>query len=355
MILHIIEPTFNSYAGHCHSLVQALVQGAPVENVKIWAGKGSEKYWQGRGQLVPYFVKALRRFQAFFLYKRLLCEPGKILLSTAGTSDLITLDWVAKDLIPESKVYLYIHWLGSKETKAAKLAAIAKRQPNLEILCTTASGTDFFKELGFRALTVPYPRSSMLMSNYVAQPFNHLLVAGAARRDKGFNRIVDLVESFSKNSKITWPIFVHASATHQNKHAPEIVDEINRLSHAGYKYLNLLQDTLSPTAYQALFPGAISLQPYSESDFQDRVSGVTLDALLAGCPVVVTANTWLARTVSLYGAGVETNDLSPAGLQIAIEKILSDYSGYAQRAANAGQLLHAQHSVSVMMAAIFKK
>ena len=125
--------------------------------------------------------------------------------------------------------------------------------------------------------------------------------------------------------------------------------------HFDYKYLNLLKDTLSPTAYQALFPGAISLQPYSESDFQDRVSGVTLDALLAGCPVVVTANTWLARTVCLYGAGVETSDLSPTGLQVAIEKILSNYSGYAQRAANAGQLLHAQHSASVMMAAIFKK
>lgn len=355
MILHIVEPTFNSYAGHCHSLVQALVQGAPGVNVKIWAGKGSEKFWQGQGQLVPYFVKSLRRFQAFFLYKRLLCEPGKILLSTAGTSDLVTLDWVAKDLIPESKVYLYIHWLGSKETKAAKLAAIAKRQPNLEILCTTASGTDFFRELGFRALTVPYPRSSMLTPNYVAQPFSHLLVAGAARRDKGFTRIVDLVESFSRQSKITWPIFVQASATHQNKHAPEIIDEINRLSHAGYQYLNLLQNTLSPTSYQALFPGAISLQPYSENDFQDRVSGVTLDALLAGCPVVVTANTWLARIVSLYGAGVETNDLSPAGLQLAIEKILSDYSGYAQRAASAGQLLHAQHSASVMMDTIFKK
>lgn len=352
MTLHIVEPTLNSYAGHCHSLVEALVQAAPAEQVRIWAGMGSERFWQGGGQIEPYFFGPLRRFQAFFLYKRLLRQPGKVLLSTAGTSDLITLDWAAKGKIPESKVYLYIHWVGAKASKAAKLADIAKRQPNLQILCATSQGTAFFRELGFRAQTVPYPRNTLLTQDYIAQPFSHLVVAGAARIDKGFDRIVDLVEALAR-SKATWPMLVQASATHHDKHPPEILGQIDRLTRAGYAHLILQETTLTPTDYQALFPGGISVQPYSESAFQDRVSGVTLDALSAGCPVVVTANTWLARTIARYQAGVATSDLSPAGLQVAIEEILSDYEGYARRAANAGRELHSQHSARVMMEAIF--
>lgn len=353
MILHIVEPTLTSYAGHCHSLVDALVQAAPVEQVRIWAGKGSEKFWKGEGQLEPYFLGPLRKFQAFLLYQRLLRQPGKVLVSTAGTSDLITLDWIAKGVIPESKMYLYIHWLGAKPSKAARLAAIAKRQPNLEILCTTSNGTAFFSELGFRARTVPYPRNAISTQDREAGPFSRLVVAGAARSDKGFDKIVDLVEEFAR-SKAAWPILVQASATHHDKHSPEIHRQIDRLTRAGYAHLILQKTTLTPTDYQAIFPGGISVQPYSESVFQDRVSGVTLDALSAGCPVIVTANTWLARTISQYQAGVATSDLSPAGLRLAIEQVLADYGGYAQRAVKAGSELHSQYSASAMMDAIFE-
>lgn len=354
MILNIVEPTFNSFAGHCHSLIESLVQAAPVEKVRIWAGTGSQKFWKGGGQLKPYFIGPLRRFQAIFLYQRLLRQSGKLLISTAGTSDLIILDWVAKGQIPASKVYLYVHWLGTKSSKKTKLAAIAKRQPNLEILCTTPSGTAFFKELGFQAQTVPYPRYSMLQHENEVRPFNHLVVAGAARSDKGFDRIVDLVVEFSRTNAV-WPITVQASGNHHDKNSPEIFFQIDRLVHSGYPHLSLLETTLSPENYVALFPGAISVQPYSENEFQDRVSGVTLDALSAGCPVVVTANTWLARTVSQYQAGVATSDLSPAGLQLAITQILSDYDGYSRRATIAGRLLNSKHSASVMMDVIFCK
>ena len=103
-----------------------------------------------------------------------------------------------------------------------------------------------------------------------------------------------------------------------------------------------------------MFSGAISIQPYSAGDFQDRVSGVTLDALSAGCPVVVTANTWLGRVVMKHNAGVATSDLSPLGLKMAVDEVLRDYAAYSQRAARAGQLLCQEHSAAEMMTAIFQ-
>jgi hypothetical protein len=355
MVLNIIEPTLNSYTGHCYSLVDAIAQAAPVDQVRIWAGRESAKFWQGRGRIEPYFFRSIRKFQSYFLFRRLLAEPGKMLLSTAGTSDLLLLDWAARSQIPENKVYLYVHWLGGKAAKASKLAKVARMQPNLEVLCATASTTSFFKDLGFRSATVSYPRSREASSQPPAQTFRHLLFAGAARLDKGFGHIADLVEDLAQaQAQAQWPIWVQASSTHQARHGPEILSQIVRLRESGYANLTLLENTLSPQEYQSMFSGAISIQPYSASDFEDRVSGVTLDALSAGCPVVVTANTWLGRVVMKHNAGVVTTDLSPLGLKKAVDEVLRDYAGYAQRAAKAGQLLSHEHSAAEMMAAIFQ-
>lgn len=353
MVLNIIEPTLNSYTGHCYSLVEAIAQAAPVDQVRIWAGRESAKFWQARGQIKPYFFRSIRKFQSYFLFKRLLAEPGKILLSTAGTSDLILLDWAARSPIPEKKVYLYVHWLGAKASKAGKLAKIARNQPNLEILCATETTTSFFQGLGFKSATVAYPRGTVESKAQPVQTFRHLLFAGAARLDKGFDRIADLVEDLA-HTQAQWPIWVQISSTHQAKHGPEILSQIARLRQSGYTNLTLMENTLTPHDYQAMFSGAISIQPYSASDFEDRVSGVTLDALSAGCPVVVTANTWLGRVVMAHNAGVVTNDLSPLGLRTAVDEVLHDYAGYSQRAAKAGQLLCHEHSAAEMMAAIFQ-
>lgn len=353
MVLDIIEPTLNSFTGHCYSLVDAISQAAPVEQVRIWAGRESASFWQGRGQIKPYFFRSIRKFQSYFLFRRLLAEPGKILLSTAGTSDLILLDWAAQGLIPEKKVYLYVHWLGAKASKASKLAKIAKNQPNLEILCATASTTTFFKNLGFRSITVSYPRARVEPSVKPVQAFRHLLFAGAARLDKGFDHIANLVEDLAQ-TQVQWPFWVQASSTHQARHGPEVQAQIDKLRRSAYGKLTLLENTLSPQEYQAMFSGAISIQPYSASDFEDRVSGVTLDALSAGCPVVVTANTWLGRIVRKHNAGVVTNDLSPGGLKRAVDEVLLDYAGYSLRAAKAGQLLCQEHSAAEMMTVIFQ-
>lgn len=353
MVLNIIEPTLNSYTGHCYSLVDAIAQAAPVDQVRVWAGRESAQFWRGRGQIEPYFFRPIRKFQSYFLFRRLLAEPGKILLSTAGTSDLILLDWATKSQIPEKKVYLYVHWLGAKASKAATLAKVAKKQPNLEILCATASTTSFFEELGFRSTTVSYPRPRMASSVQPAQAFSHLLFAGAARLDKGFDRVADLVQDLAR-TQAQWPIWVQASSTHQARHGAEILAQIAKIRQSAYANLTLLENTLSPQEYQAMFSGAISLQPYSASDFEDRVSGVTLDALSAGCPVVVTANTWLGRVVMKHNAGVVTSDLTPLGLKTAVDQVLQDYPGYSQRAMKAGQLLCQEHSAAAMMAAIFQ-
>jgi hypothetical protein len=231
------------------------------------------------------------------------------------------------------------------------LAKIAQRQPNLEVLCTTESTADFFKSLGFCARAVAYPRLNEV-SLPLSKNFHHLVVAGAARMDKGFDRIADLVE-YLAHTQASWPVWIQISTTHQAKHSADVMVQIERLRHSGYSHLSLIDNTLTPQDYRALFAGGISIQPYCKADFEDRVSGVALDALTEGCPVIVTANTWLSRIVLKHNAGVASSDLSPSGLCKSIAEVVGDYDNYSLRAAKAGMALCQEHSAGSLMRVIF--
>ena len=175
-------------------------------------------------------------------------------------------------------------------------------------------------------------------------------MAAPARMLEG--QIVELVHEMTQRG-LRIPILVQASPDDQHAQAPEIASAIRRLESAQYAGLSILSDTLSPRAYRDLFGGVV-VQPYRAEDFKDRVSGVTLDALSAGCPAVVTAHTWMAEVVQRFDAGVATADLSARGLLAAIETVLADYGRYAANAKTAARELNAQHSARRMLEVVLR-
>ena len=348
--LHIIEPTLTGDVGHCHSLIRALAgAAAPQAELTVWAGTQAASFWQGPGRLAPVFHRRWRRLQAYWLYRRLLRQPGHILVATAGTADLVSADWAARGVIPPRKLFLFVHWLNAKPSKARRLAAIARRQPHIEILAPSPSVADFFRQCGFKATVVPYPLEPQALPAAEGSPvFKHLLVAGAARLDKGFAQVVDLVAELQRRG-LDWPVTVQTSVEPRHQHDQALAQQLGRLRATGYAALRTPDQALGPADYRALFDGAIVVQPYSAQDFQDRISGVTLDALGAGCPVVVTAGTWAARLVQRFDAGIATEDLSADGLLRAISPVRQDFARYAVNARRAAASVRAEHSAQGLM------
>ena len=352
--LHIIEPTLTGPAGHCHSLVRALVDAAtaaasetagPAE-VTVWAGRSAVADWSGPARLAAHFSRRWRRLQAFWLLRRLLRQPGRVLISTAGSTDLLLADWAASGQIAPHKLFLFVHWLSAKPAKARRLSALARRQPHIHILAPTASVVEFFRACGFPATQVPYPLAATAPAPADAPPaFRHLLVAGGARIDKGFSQVVDLVAELAQRG-LAWPITVQTSIEPRHRHDPALASALARLRGLQSRYpgLSLSDHALSPAGYRALFDGALVLQPYGVADFKDRVSGVTLDALAAGAPVVATDGTWMAGLLRRFGAGVATTDLSAGGLISAIDQVLADHAGFAARARAAAARVMTEHS-----------
>ena len=94
------------------------------------------------------------------------------------------------------------------------------------------------------------------------------------------------------------------------------------------------------------FRGAACLQPYLPSEFADRVSGVTLDALSHGAPVVTLEGTWMGHVVNRFGAGIVVREAKPELLLEGVEEILRDYGRYRRNALQAGGALQQELSAS---------
>lgn len=335
--IQIVEPTLESYSGHCHSLVSSFCRAAADRQIRLWAGKGAENFDFGSGVTVhPYFSRRFRLFQSLFLFRRLLREPFPLFIPTARRADLALLNLAAGKLIDRNRVFLYFHWVRETPDKLHSLRRIAARQPNLVILGTTASVVDVFRRCGFAHVSLlPYPPTQAQRPD-TAMSFRRLLYAGAARQDKGFRQVVDFVEFLArKNEKI--PITIQVSADHYGKYDAATREDLTRLRSTGYAPLELAAEILSPEDYAALFPGGICLQLYDRADFRDRVSGVTLDALAHGSPILATAGTWMAKLIEPFGAGVAVEEPTPGNLHRAVTQIIDDYAGFRDRAFTAGQ------------------
>ncbi|RJG27289.1 hypothetical protein [Massilia cavernae] len=206
--INVVEPSLTTAAGHCYSFITALSRRADESRrLRLWADRKIEVSFGADVEVKKCFFRRIRKVQSYFLYKDLIKAPGKLFVSTARYADLLMIDWAAAGLIPPKKVYLYVHWFKPSERKMARLRAIARRQPNLEIYGPTPSVTTVFEQAGFaNARVVPYPISQ---PGGQAAPgehaFKHLLFAGAARSDKGFSEVVSLVEHMHKlGLRIPW-------------------------------------------------------------------------------------------------------------------------------------------------------
>lgn len=348
--IQIVEPTLVTETGHCYSFLTSLCKVSNKTPLCLWINRNANVSFTGENvQVRRYFYSKIRRFQSYGLYKKLLAGNGKIFISTAGLTDLVLLNWASNGKISKGRVYLYFHWLNLSEKKLAHLKKIAQKQPNLVILGPTPSVIKTFQEAGFEnARIVPYPISVQTQHGKTEHnSFTGLLYAGAARQDKGISDVVNLVE-YMNGLELKIPFRLQNSPDHRGKYDAFTKAEIQRLEKIPYPYLRLFPETLKQDEYTELFAGAICIQLYNADLFSDRISGVTLDALSAGSPVVATAGTWTARMVQRFDAGKIIDSTGPENTLSAIQEIIADYPRYSKNAYAGGQVLQQENSAEFL-------
>jgi len=346
-VVHIIEPTLVSDAGHCSIVVQSLCAAGEGLRFCVWVGRDAQLAWTTNFnvEVRPYFSRRLRRMQAAWLYWRLLRRSVRLVITTAGRTDLVLLNVVGPRPIPSGRVFLYVHQLRLNPRKEAMMRRLAVQQPNLMFICTTGEIEKTLRQCGFlnTMVVLPLPAQSTYGGATDPSPgFRHVLVAGAARSDKGFSRAVDFI-GYLAAKKATIPVSIQTSGDHYGRYDEATQAALARLKHLQYGRLTMLPDTLTRSDYVNLFRGAICFQPYDRTEYANKLSGITLDAFTVGAPIITLSGTWMAKMVKQFDAGMTVEEPTSEALYRAVEAVRDNYEQYSAHAAQAGLSLKNQN------------
>jgi glycosyltransferase involved in cell wall biosynthesis len=109
--------------------------------------------------------------------------------------------------------------------------------------------------------------------------------------------------------------------------------------------LEFIDAPLDAEAYQReLLRADCMILPYRRSSYFARISGVAVEAVTAGIPIIFTEDTWCATLVETSGAGLGVPDGDAAALAEAIEKMARSYQRYRSKALEMAEIARSVNS-----------
>lgn len=350
--LLVIEPNLRNPSGHYAEFVRALGMRADETEIDVFAHPDADELLDSMSAVRACTVEPRvgRPFAEWRTILRAVREeaPFLVLTSDGRHAAAVSLAASMSRRLPEHAC-LYFHWIpkGIQDSLLHRASSLARRHA-LAITPTEAIARAL-REAGWRRVEcVPYPVLGPRQQPEPA-PFARLLVAGAARMNKGLDLVTALAVRWAREGRTT-PLFVQVSKKHAARHGRREVALVETLLASGYR--GLVADERAPDrdGYTARFRGALVLAPYERERFSDAVSGVVLDALLHGAPVIATRGTWPGLQVERFGAGVTIEERTPEALSYAIDEVLADWPAYAARACAAGRVLAREHDPRHLLA-----
>ena len=99
--------------------------------------------------------------------------------------------------------------------------------------------------------------------------------------------------------------------------------------------VDFVTEPLTSQAYDALLAATgCMVLPYRRSSYFARISGVAVEAVTAGIPVIATADTWTSELVATDGAGIAVPDGDARALAAALAEMARDFPRHHQAAQN---------------------
>jgi FkbM family methyltransferase len=154
-----------------------------------------------------------------------------------------------------------------------------------------------------------------------------ILFPGGVRMEKGFHLTIESARLLAEDSSNK--LIVRANPKNSD---PTLKSQIDKLSEFDAQ---VVSRSLNDEEFQEfLAEGDIIVCPYLKSAFAARTSGLVIDAMILGKPVVALEGTWLGDLVTKEGFGLA---VAPDAVSIAraVEKIKERYAYFASRAADA--------------------
>jgi hypothetical protein len=345
--LTIIEPKLRGPSGHYAEFVRALAARSDglYGSIDVVADPRAGEYVASLGGAVPVIASrpAAGTISEVVAIGASLRAGRTTLVLTANASHALHANWLsfagARAL---SGLALLYHWPIVKRQARIALGLAPRARRHALFLATTRGVRDTLVAAGCaRVVEIAYPATRSEGAPLRA-PFRHLLMAGAARINKGLDVVAELAERFAPEGR-DLPLLVQVSPKHVDRHGSREDAVVRRLLDADYR--GLVADPRAPDRgeYAARFTGALVLAPYARAQFAHGVSGIVLDALLHGAPCIATEGTWAGDLIRRFDAGIVLRARTAEELGGAVDAILARWDHFAARAAEASDALAVEH------------
>jgi glycosyltransferase involved in cell wall biosynthesis len=118
--------------------------------------------------------------------------------------------------------------------------------------------------------------------------------------------------------------------------------------------VDLITEAMSSERYDAEVAATdCMLLPYRRASYYARISGVAVEAVTAGVPLIYTRDTWCEDLADEVGAGIGVDDGDVAGLADAIAAMVADYPAISARAHDRALAARESHSGEAFTAALW--
>jgi hypothetical protein len=151
----------------------------------------------------------------------------------------------------------------------------------------------------FQTVPIPHTHRQIESQGREVRPLRCVYV-GDARREKGYHWIPRIVEDLWTDYVATGRLTFHLQSNFNVPQGePEAViarEQLEQLARRKAGAVELIKQPLTSEQYKKfLLGGDINLLLYDENNYYARSSGILVESLTAGMPVIVPAGSWLAR------------------------------------------------------------
>ena len=191
-------------------------------------------------------------------------------------------------------------------------------------------------------LCLPPPNFNVHPQN---EPNQQITIAmlGAAREEKGFLLLPEIAETlweeFGQSKRIRFVIQCNPQII---GYSPSILDALDRLRSLDPDYVHLIEEQQSSEDYfNCLKSADIVLLIYDRVKYGIRGSGIAIESISAGKPILTTSGTF-PESLLEFGAGEAASDIQ--GYIDALKIIIRDYPSYYHRALKGSSLYRDKYS-----------
>jgi glycosyltransferase involved in cell wall biosynthesis len=218
---------------------------------------------------------------------------------------------------------------------------------------TRELAADYAALAGFPFGVLPIPfRADLIPPALPRRPADPLrvLFLGDLREEKGFTRLPPLVRALDADERGPRVQFVVPGALHPEEREPALCAALAELeTYPAERVDRPHRDGFVPAGdyYRLLASADVVLCPYDARAYRARSSGVFAEAVAAGKPTVVPANTWMASEQE-PGAGETYAD--DRRLVVALRSVCAEYAAYRAAAEAARGRWLARHTPENLLA-----